>query len=248
VRNEHQTRILIINTHFFRTNSVSWCAYVGPVQVTILTPYTGQLFLIRRMLRQRPTVQDVRLCPIDNYQGEENDIVLLSVVRSCSSRELKPTIGFVKDENRICVALSRAKMGLYVVGNFRHLARNSDLWSKVVQRAKETDVLGDSLRLVCQNHPDEAQIEAKSAKDFDDKAPEGGCMRECGYRLRCGHVCERVCHSYDRHHVDYKCRKPCVKTLCVNGHQCFRLCHEPCGRCMQVIHSTIRYNSYKVRQ
>jgi len=157
----------------------------------------------------------------------------LSVVRSCSSGDHKPSIGFVKDENRICVALSRAKMGLYVVGNLRHLSKNSELWSKIVQRAKEMGVTGDSLRLTCQNHPDAAQIEARTAKDFN-KAPEGGCMRECGYRLRCGHACERVCHSYDRDHVDYKCRKRCSRTLCVNGHQCTRLCHETCGRCMQV--------------
>ena len=220
------------------TYLVALCNYLvlqgyAQSQITILTPYTGQVFLIRRLLRQSQTLKDVRLCPVDNYQGEENDIVLLSVVRSCGSGELKPSIGFVKDENRICVALSRAKMGLFVVGNFRHLSRNSELWSKIVQKAKELGVTGDSLRLTCQNHPDLAQIEARTAKDFN-KAPEGGCMRECGYRLRCGHACERVCHSYDRDHVDYKCRKPCSRTLCVNGHLCTRLCHETCGRCMQV--------------
>ena len=169
----------------------------SPSQITILTPYTGQVFLIRRLLRQRALLQDVRLCPVDNYQGEENDIVLLSVVRSVDGVERKPSIGFMKDENRICVALSRARMGLYVVGNFRHLSRNSDLWSRIVQAAKERGATGDSLRLACQNHPTEAQIEARTARDFD-QAPEGGCMRPCGYRLDCGHVCERVCHSYDR--------------------------------------------------
>ena len=133
------------------------------MQVTILTPYTGQVFLMRRQLRERPALRDVRLCPIDNYQGEENDIVLLSVVRSGGSggggggERKPPRIGFVGDENRICVALSRACVGLYVVGNFAHLARNSELWSRVVQRANEMGAVGDSLRLTCQNHPDQAQ-------------------------------------------------------------------------------------------
>jgi len=84
-------------------------------------------------------LQQVRLCAVDNYQGEENDIILLSLVRSsCSSGQLKAAggIGFVRDENRICVALSRAKIALFAVGNFRHLARNSELWSKMVQKAK----------------------------------------------------------------------------------------------------------------
>ena len=227
--NEHEASYLIALCNYLVLQGYS------PSQITILTPYTGQVFLIRRLLRDRPALKDIRLCPVDNYQGEENDIILLSVVRSYSGHDIKPSIGFVGDENRICVALSRAKMALYVVGNFKHLSRNSDLWSRVVQKANEMRVIGDSLRLTCQNHPEEAQIEARTAKDFD-KAPEGGCMRPCGYRLGCGHVCERVCHSYDRHHVDYKCRKPCMKTLCSNGHRCNRLCYETCGRCMQVIY------------
>ena len=225
--NEHEATYLVALCNYLVQQAYS------PSQITVLTPYTGQVFVIRRLLRQNPMVQDVRLCPVDNYQGEENDIILLSVVRSGSSRELKPSIGFAKDENRICVALSRAKIGLFVIGNFSHLSRNSDLWSKIVRRAKEMGVTGDSLRLTCQNHPAPSQIEARTAKDFN-MAPEGGCMRECGYRLSCGHACEWVCHSYDRDHVDYKCRKPCSKALCANGHLCTRLCHETCGRCMQV--------------
>jgi len=107
------------------------------------------VFLIRKLLRERPALHQVRLCAVDNYQGEENGIILLSLVRSCSSSEQPKTpssIGFVRDENRICVALSRAKMGLFVIGNFRHLAKNSELWSKMVQKAK---VQGGYSRNLC---------------------------------------------------------------------------------------------------
>lgn len=51
---------------------------------------------------------------VDDYQGEENDYVILSLVRS--NQEGK--IGFVADENRICVAISRARLGLFIFGNF----------------------------------------------------------------------------------------------------------------------------------
>ena len=44
---------------------------------------------------------------VDNYQGEEADIILLSLVRSNQD----DVIGFVKTENRVCVALSRARHG-----------------------------------------------------------------------------------------------------------------------------------------
>ena len=49
--------------------------------------------------------QGVRVTVVDNFQGEENDIILLSLVRSNEENR----IGFLKTDNRICVALSRAK-------------------------------------------------------------------------------------------------------------------------------------------
>lgn len=51
------------------------------------------------------TCRDVRVTVVDNFQGEENDIILLSLVRSNDENK----IGFLRTDNRICVALSRAK-------------------------------------------------------------------------------------------------------------------------------------------
>lgn len=63
-------------------------------------------------LRQEfPHLEDVRITVVDNYQGEENDIILLSLVRSNDDGD----VGFLKVENRVCVALSRAKHGMYFV-------------------------------------------------------------------------------------------------------------------------------------
>ena len=59
-------------------------------------------------------LREVKITVVDNFQGEENDIILLSLVRS--NREAK--IGFLKTENRVCVALSRAKMGFYIIGMY----------------------------------------------------------------------------------------------------------------------------------
>lgn len=59
----------------------------------------------------------VRVAAIDDYQGEENDIIILSLVRNNSQSR----VGFLKTDNRVCVALSRAKNGLYVFGNFRYV-------------------------------------------------------------------------------------------------------------------------------
>lgn len=64
---------------------------------------------------------------VDKYQGEENNIILLSLVRS--NAEAK--IGFLKTENRVCVALSRAKKGLFMVGNMDNLRASSPLWQEI---------------------------------------------------------------------------------------------------------------------
>jgi superfamily I DNA and/or RNA helicase len=63
----------------------------------------------------------VRISIVDNFQGEENDIIILSLVRS--NDEAK--VGFLKTENRVCVALSRAKKGFYLIGNMGNLAARS---------------------------------------------------------------------------------------------------------------------------
>lgn len=75
---------------------------------------------------------------VDNYQGEESDIILLSLVRSNERGE----VGFLKTENRICVALSRAKNGLYIMGNMENLYNSCDLWKKMKQKLVDHDFYG----------------------------------------------------------------------------------------------------------
>ena len=58
--------------------------------------------------------EGVNVTTVDNFQGQENDIILLSLVRSKEDGKF----GFVGIENRVCVSLSRAKQGLCVIGNF----------------------------------------------------------------------------------------------------------------------------------
>lgn len=74
----------------------------------------------------------------DNYQGEENDIIILSLVRS----NIEKKIGFLKIHNRICVALSRARCGLFVIGNMNLLAEVEDMWKKIVKSLMETNFIG----------------------------------------------------------------------------------------------------------
>lgn len=64
---------------------------------------------------------------MDSFQGMEANIVLLSLVRSNKKRQ----IGFLSQQNRICVCLSRAKLGLYITGNISILSECSTVWEYV---------------------------------------------------------------------------------------------------------------------
>ncbi|KAK3584661.1 hypothetical protein CHS0354_001241 [Potamilus streckersoni] len=214
--------------------TVAFCQYLlqqgyGPSQITVLTLYSGQLFCLKKRMPAE-AFKGVRLTLVDNYQGEENDIVILSLVRSNKEGQ----IGFVGIENRICVALSRAKKGLYVIGNFDLLSNRSELWNKIVKTMNKKCLMGPGIKLYCQNHPRDKGFMATVSKDFSN-APEGGCSKNCEYRLNCGHVCPKPCHVYDPGHKNVKCHKTCGKIRCANNHECKKLCYMDCGKCMEPV-------------
>ncbi|KAF2772813.1 P-loop containing nucleoside triphosphate hydrolase protein [Teratosphaeria nubilosa] len=83
-------------------------------KITILTAYAGQRALIRDVLTHRCKNNRLFGMPgwvgtVDKYQGEQNDYVILSMVRT-------KTPGYLRDVRRLTVALSRARLGLYVLG------------------------------------------------------------------------------------------------------------------------------------
>lgn len=75
---------------------------------------------------------------VDNYQGEENRIVILSLVRSNTERRL----GYTAVDNRICVALSRAQNAFYVIGNFHMFVGQNETWKTIVNKVKASKLIG----------------------------------------------------------------------------------------------------------
>ena len=203
-------------------------------QITLLTTYTGQMYAIRDCLQEEDAIKEplkpendssfrgVRVTTVDNFQGEENDIILLSLVRSNKDEK----VGFIKIVNRACVALSRARKGFYCIGNFGLLSKHSDIWKKIVTALKGSSSIGNVLPVVCQIHNDE--ISVKTAEDFNTKVPMGGCQRPCAVRLKCGHACPLACHPSDRDHVEFRCQKPCEKKRARCDHTCPKRCWEVC--------------------
>ena len=207
---------------------VKLCEYLlkqgySPSKITILTTYTSQVLKLKQLM-PRNEFEGVRITAVDNFQGEENDIILLSLVRS----NTKGRVGFLSIENRICVALSRAKKGFYCFGNFSLLRKSCETWKHILQYLEEQGRVGSCLILCCFNHSD-TKTEIRTVADFKN-VPEGGCDRPCDVRLECGHVCKLYCHPTDRRHEDYTCKQPCAKQ-CENGHPCPKLCSQKCTVC-----------------
>ncbi|CAG8773494.1 18808_t:CDS:2, partial [Racocetra fulgida] len=75
--------------------------------------------------------QQVVLRTVDNFQGEEADIVIVSLVRNAGNVN-RGNIGFLKSTNRSNVLLSRAKHGMYLLGNSELMEKHSEFWRKVL--------------------------------------------------------------------------------------------------------------------
>ena len=79
-----------------------------PVHTAFISPYSGQVTAAKETLPDK-----MRISTIDSFQGQEKEIVLLSLVRSNDDGE----IGFLKDYRRMNVAITRAKEQLFVIGD-----------------------------------------------------------------------------------------------------------------------------------
>ena len=95
------------------------------VDFGIIAPYRAQVRLLRRLLRMqhffRSLRRQVSVDTVDGFQGQERDVVLLSMVRSNADG----TIGFLSDQRRMNVAITRARMKLMIVGNSETLSHHA---------------------------------------------------------------------------------------------------------------------------
>ena len=87
-------------------------------------------------------------------------------------------------DNRVCVALSRAKHALYCIGNFSQLCSKSGLWQKIMTYVHSVKKVGDGVLLQCQKHPKYEQV-------FIDKHIfHCILLNECGFYLLQEIACE----------------------------------------------------------
>jgi helicase required for RNAi-mediated heterochromatin assembly 1 len=169
-----------------------------PEKITVLTFYKGQRKVLLRLLKRHPSLMgsEFNVCTVDSYQGEENDIILLSMVRS-PQPDRGYAVGFLEDERRAIGAISRARRGFYIFGNVENVYQAHEtsylLWDKICKGFSEQGRAAweRGLPLVCQPHGREIWI--KEVEDWGDNS--GGCDLPCKQTRHCGHSCMLKCHA-----------------------------------------------------
>ena len=81
---------------------------LNPITTAFISPYAGQVSAAKEVLPK-----EMRISTIDSFQGQEKEIIILSLVRSNDDGD----IGFLKDYRRMNVAITRAKEQLFVIGD-----------------------------------------------------------------------------------------------------------------------------------
>lgn len=104
------------------------------IDVGVISPYRAQVQYLRRLIMKReffkPYRRLITVNTVDGFQGQERDIVLISMVRANENGE----IGFLRDLRRMNVAMTRARMKLIILGDVATLTRHpfyKKLWEYV---------------------------------------------------------------------------------------------------------------------
>ncbi|EDW14281.1 NFX1-type zinc finger-containing protein 1 isoform X1 [Drosophila mojavensis] len=120
-----------------------------PSNIVILSPYNAQVEYIKSLLMKKRQNRYL-VTSVDSYQGLEANIILLSLVRSNTAGK----IGFLGLPNRVCVALSRARWGLYMIGNMETLQQgSSELWGAINAKLLAANAIGPVFPLATESTP-----------------------------------------------------------------------------------------------
>lgn len=115
-------------------------------KITILTTYNGQKHLIRDVVNARcannPLIgRPHKVTTVDKYQGQQNDYILLSLVKT-------KAVGHLRDVRRLVVAMSRARLGLYIfarVGLFQNCFELTPAFEQLTRRPTKLHILLNEL-------------------------------------------------------------------------------------------------------
>ena len=106
------------------------------IDVGVISPYRAQVQYLRSLIKKRAFFKPYRslisVNTVDGFQGQERDVILISLVRSNDDGQ----IGFLRDLRRMNVAITRARMKLIILGNVQTMTQHEfykKLWESLSQ-------------------------------------------------------------------------------------------------------------------
>lgn len=116
----NENEALLVRQHIAQLHS----ANVSAESIGVIAPYSAQVSLLKRMLAAE--FPGVEVATVDGFQGREKDAIILSLVRSNDTFD----VGFLAEERRLNVAMTRPRRQLCVVGNIETLQRSRNAYLK----------------------------------------------------------------------------------------------------------------------
>ena len=108
---------------------------INKCTIGVISPYKEQVIQTQKFFKEEDLKDyDIVVNTIDSFQGQEKDIIYISLVRSNEKGE----IGFLKDYRRLNVAMTRAKKKLVVIGDSATLTQDS-FFDRFVKYCEETN-------------------------------------------------------------------------------------------------------------
>lgn len=108
---------------------------VQPEWIGIIAPYSAQVSLLAKLIHEK--YEGVEIATVDGFQGREKEVIVLSLVRSNDKGE----VGFLGEERRLNVAMTRPKRQLCVVGNMSTIGRGSKFLNSWVHWSEDNSML-----------------------------------------------------------------------------------------------------------
>ncbi|EEC77853.1 hypothetical protein OsI_17109 [Oryza sativa Indica Group] len=113
------------------------------LSVGVVSPYNAQVRAIQEKVGKSYNMYDgfsVKVKSVDGFQGAEEDIIIISTVRSNGAG----SVGFLTNLQRTNVALTRAKHCLWIVGNGTTLSNSKSIWQKIIKDAQDRGCFFDA--------------------------------------------------------------------------------------------------------
>lgn len=175
------------------------------IDVGVISPYRAQVQYLRHLIKKReffkPFRRLITVNTVDGFQGQERDIILISMVRSNAEGQ----IGFLHDLRRMNVAITRARMKLIIIGDVDTLTRHP-FYKKLYEYVKKIsngDMDNEKMTIREATLADIPVIQGIANVAFPETYKDIITQEQCGYMMEMMYSTESLRRQMTVEHHTY---------------------------------------------